>query len=371
MTHSLSIDEQMMRRCLELAKTAEGRTAPNPLVGAVVLDKDGAIAGVGFHPRAGLAHAEVFALDEAKERAEGGTLYVNLEPCSHFGRTPPCADRVIASGVTRVVVGMQDPNPKVSGRGIAKLEEAGIKVEYSTLQDDCRELNRAFVKRMRTGLPWLALKMASTLDGHIADRHGNSRWISGPEARNFVHQLRNTMDCVLIGGTTAVIDNPELNVREIENGRDPHRAVIDPALQVSPKARLCHHKDDSDAWTVIFSSAEKIKGASKYPDRVRLVEAASKGGNTVLQTAMRWLAENDVLSVLCEGGGRLSAALLEERLVDEVYWIVAPKLFVDSFAVPALAGEQLVPVSSCLEFSNLTYTQLGRDMLVKGKLKYS
>lgn len=365
-----NIDAAMMRRCIELAQSVEGRTAPNPMVAAVVLDSKGNFVSEGFHPKAGLAHAEVFALDKAGERARGGTLYVSLEPCCHFGkRTPPCTERVIASGVSRVVVGMQDPNPQVSGNGIAKLQEAGILVELSSLENECRELNRAFVKRMRTGLPWLSLKMASTLDGHIADRNGNSRWISGNESRSYVHQLRNTHDCVLIGGSTAVKDDPELNVRELENGRDPHRAVIDPTLQVSPKARLCLHSADSSSWTVIFSSPEKVKNAAQYPERVKLVEATASEGSTVLQTALRWLAGNGVQSVLCEGGGRLAAALLEERLVDEIYWIIAPKLFVDSSAIPALAGTRFMPVTSCLEFSDLSYSQLGRDMLVRGQLK--
>jgi diaminohydroxyphosphoribosylaminopyrimidine deaminase/5-amino-6-(5-phosphoribosylamino)uracil reductase len=269
---------------------------------------------------------------------------------------------------------MQDPNPLVSGQGIAKLREAGLKVEFSRIEYECRDLNRGFIKRMLTGLPWLTLKMASTLDGRIADRHGNSRWISGPEARLFVHQMRNTHDCVLIGGTTAVIDDPELNVREVENGRDPHRAVIDLSLQVSPKARLCQHKDGTESWTAIFSSPEKIRHAHGYPDRVKLVEVAEapeKGGISILGGALLWLAQNDVQSVLCEGGGRLAASLFEERLVDEIFWIVTPKLFVDQLATPSLAGEQCREVQSIQELDDLTYTQLGRDMLVRGKLRSS
>lgn len=365
---STSFDQQMMLRCLELAKSAEGRTSPNPLVGAVVLDENGSIAGEGFHERAGQAHAEVIALEAAGQRAQNGTLYVNLEPCSHFGRTPPCAERVIASGIRRVVVGMQDPNPKVFGDGIRKLKEANITVEISELERECRELNRAFVKRITIGLPWLILKMASTLDGRIADRFGKSRWISGSEARAFVHRLRNLNDCVLIGGSTAVSDDPELNVRDIEGGRDPHRAVLDPTLQISPKARLCQHAENSSAWTVIFSNADKIKAAPEYPHAVRLIDPLLPGGKeSLLHSALKWLADHDVQSVLCEGGGRLAAACMEEHLVDEVCWILAPKFFTDAFAIPSLAGQLATPVDHCIELQDVCYEQLGRDILVRGK----
>jgi diaminohydroxyphosphoribosylaminopyrimidine deaminase / 5-amino-6-(5-phosphoribosylamino)uracil reductase len=361
-------DERMMLRCLELAATAQGRTSPNPMVGAVVLDRQGRLAGEGCHEKAGRAHAEVVALDRAGDRAEGGTLYVNLEPCSHTGRTPPCANRVVASHVRRVVVGMQDPNPQVCGQGIARLKAAGIEVEFSSLADECRELNRAFSKRMQTGLPWLSLKLASTLDGRIADRHGNSRWISGSEARLYVHQLRNIYDCVLIGGVTAAIDDPQLNVREIAGSRNPVKAVIDPDLKVQPQARLCRQEAGSESWTAIFSSPDRVKTAGTYPDRVRIVEITDgKDGNSFLQQSLAWLAEHDVQTVLCEGGGRLAAALLEEGLVDEVHWIIAARLFVDSMSVPALSGSQPRPIASCLDLEAVSYLQLGRDMLVTGR----
>jgi diaminohydroxyphosphoribosylaminopyrimidine deaminase/5-amino-6-(5-phosphoribosylamino)uracil reductase len=362
-------DEEMMRRCLALAQMAAGRTSPNPLVGSVVLDSEGMLVGEGYHPKAGLAHAEVFALDAAAERALGGTLYVNLEPCSHFGRTPPCANRVIASGVKRVVIGMQDPNPAVCGAGIQRLQQAGITVDLSTLNKECYDLNRAFVKRITTGLPWLALKMACTLDGRIADRQGKSRWISGAEARAFVHGLRNIHDCVLIGAATALADDPELNVREIDAGRDPHRAVADPSLRISPSARLCQRASDSSSWTAIFTGESQLKNAAQFPEHVKLIEANNSNGRTDFEKALRWLAENEVQSVLCEGGGRLAAALLEASLVDEIYWIVAPKLFVDGSARSVLGGEKSVSISECLQLEDISYKQLGFDMLIQGKIR--
>lgn len=367
-------DDRMMLRCLELARKAEGRTSPNPMVGAVVVDDCGNVIGEGFHKKAGQAHAEVHALEMAGERAVGATLYVNLEPCSHFGRTPPCADRVVESGIKRVVAGMQDPNPRVCGQGTARLRAAGIEVEYSRLEEDCRELNRAFVKRMLTGLPWLSLKMASTLDGRIADYRGNSRWISGSQARCFVHQLRNTTDCVLIGGRTAVIDDPELTVREIENGRNPRRAVVDPDLTVRPDARVCRHKaaepdeNEMESWTAIFARTERVKDAPPFPEKVKLVEIADNAECSFLRQSLGWLAGNGVLSVLCEGGGRLAAALLEEHLVDEVFWIIAPMLFVDAQGVPVLSGKQSVEIGNALRLKNFSCEQLGADLLIRGRL---
>ncbi len=363
-------DEQMMRRCIELAKQAEGRTSPNPLVGSVVVDQNKNIIGEGYHMKAGLAHAEVLALNQAGALAKGATLYVNLEPCSHFGRTPPCADKVIESGISRVVIGMQDPNPKVCGAGIAKLKNAGIAVETTNLEADCLELNRAFVKRIKTGLPWLALKMASTLDGRIADRYGKSRWISGAESRNFVQHLRNTYDCVMIGGKTAVLDDPELTVRELPSGRNPHRAVIDPSLQISASSRLCNLATNDSSWTVIFSHGEKIESRNEFPEAVKLIDPnSSKSDKSFIKNALLWLAEQGLNSVLCEGGGRLAAALLDEQLIDEIYWILAPKFFNDSEACPSLNSSIPRNIIDCPELKEISYTQLGKDILVKGKLK--
>lgn len=364
----LTTDVKLMRHCLELARMAEGRTSPNPMVASLVLDAQGQIAGEGFHARAGEPHAEVHALKQAGERAKGGTLYVNLEPCSHFGRTPPCADLVIQSGVKRVVVGMEDPNPKVSGGGLQKLRAAGIRVDISELENECQDLNRAFVKHIRTGMPWFSLKMAGTIDGRIADRFGKSRWISGAEARAFAHHLRNTNDCVLIGGGTAAIDDPELNVRDLANSRNPHRAVIDPSLRMKADARMCK-LNDGYSYTYIFSTPAKIKNAVEFPEGVKLVDLMDNehSGGTMLQTALRWLGALGIQSVLCEGGGRLAASCMEERLVDEIYWIIAPKLFVDAQAIPALSGKSTNPIENCVEIKDCKYSTLGQDLLIRGR----
>lgn len=363
-------DIEQMRACIQLASRALGRTSPNPVVGAVVLSADGKVVGVGYHERAGLAHAEVVALDLAGEMARGGTLYVSLEPCSHFGKTPPCTERVIASGVRRVVAAMVDPNPLVSGKGLAALEAAGIAVEVGVLEAECRRLNRGFIKKMTSGLPWLCLKLATTLDGKIADRTGSSRWISGPEARRHVHQLRNTLDCVLIGGATAQKDDPELNVRDLDSARNPARAVIDAALSISPAARLC--QTDSGGQTYIFCTAEALaRRGREFPEHVQLVAVESDrqaAGHVDLRSVLVWLVENGLSTILCEGGGRLAGGLIQNGLVDEIHWIVSPKILGDTEAVPAIASAGSVLLADARQLKEVSVMQLGPDVLIHGLL---
>lgn len=360
-------DVKYMRMCLELAASAAGRTSPNPMVGAVVLDQNGEVVGQGYHRKAGEPHAEVLALDEAGDRAQGGTLYVNLEPCCHTGRTPPCVQEVVVSGVKRLVAGMLDPNPAVSGRGLEALRAAGIGVEVGVLEDECRWLNRGFVKRHTEGLPWLCLKLATTMDGKIADREGNSRWITGEESKRRVHELRNVFDCVLIGYTTAVKDDPELNVRDITDGRDPVRVVVDPQLSVSPESRLC--KPDTGGKTMLLCSHDSLaQRQSVYPEHVKLVPVDYEPGShhIDLRKALRWLADEDVLTVLCEGGGRLAGRLLEQRLVDEIRWFVAPKIIGDPSAVPAVATIDRVLLGDTWDVRIRSVERLGQDVLIEG-----
>ncbi len=269
-----------------------------------------------------------------------------------------------------MVAGMVDPNPLVSGKGLAALREAGIEVLVGVLEEECRWLNRGFVKRMSAGLPWLCLKLATTLDGKIADRTGTSRWISGAEARLHVHHLRDTMDCVLVGGATALSDDPELSVREVEGGRHPLRAVFDPDLSLPPSARLC--LEGSGGPTVIFCSSDALKrSGSNYPEHVRLVSIErdrSSVGYLDLKEGLSWLAGEGNSTVLCEGGGRLSAGLLSAGLVDEVQWIVSPKILGDAEAIPAVSHLGEVLLSNARKLEKTTYTKLGEDLLVRGIL---
>ncbi|MDZ4834630.1 MAG: bifunctional diaminohydroxyphosphoribosylaminopyrimidine deaminase/5-amino-6-(5-phosphoribosylamino)uracil reductase RibD [Candidatus Melainabacteria bacterium] len=356
-------DRRFIQQCFDLALEAEGRTSPNPIVGAVVVSKDGEVVGKGFHPKAGEPHAEVFALDEAGEKARGGTIYVSLEPCCHHGKTPPCTDQVIASGVKKVVAAMTDPNPKVAGVGFEKLRAAGIEVVEPVLEEKARWHNRAFIKVITTGMPWVTLKLASTLDGKIADRTGTSKWITGPEARKYVHELRNRMDCVLIGAATARLDNPELNVRDIYRSRNPKRAVIDPNLTIDPASRLCDASTGGDTIIYCSEQAQQIR----YPSTVQVVRVPKLTEKLDLQHILKDLKSRQVSSVLCEGGGNLAGALLAENLVDELIFIIAPAILGDEKGTPSIASGKEIRLNDMKRFSHLSSTVLGEDTVIHMK----
>lgn len=364
----MSADEKYMRLCFELAARAEGRTSPNPLVGAVVVDDDGSIIAEGFHERAGQAHAEVIALDRAGAKAAGKTLYVNLEPCCHFGKTGPCSQRVIASGVKTVIFGTLDPNPKVQGGGLKALQQAGITTRFGILENECRYLNRGFLRWVEHGRPWVCLKMAATIDGRIADRHGASKWITGETARLFVHQLRDKYDCVLVGGATARIDDPQLVVRDVPGARNPFRAVLDTNLSLSPSAKLCRNEDGK---TLIFCAAEaKASRCGVFPDHVRLVETPrGKNGNLDLPSVLQLLGEQKMRTVFCEGGSRLAGALLEQSLVDEIVWMIAPKFLLDVDSISAIRAPHTVNVENALTLLSSSMKQVGADYLIQGLLQ--
>jgi diaminohydroxyphosphoribosylaminopyrimidine deaminase / 5-amino-6-(5-phosphoribosylamino)uracil reductase len=358
-----------MARAVELALRAEGRTSPNPIVGAVVVDASGKVVGEGWHQRAGEPHAEVYAFDAAGTAARGGTLYVSLEPCCHHGKTPPCSDRVIASGVKRVVCGLQDPNPKVAGGGIEALRAAGIEVEVGVLEEACREANRAWLKWIGEEeghrLPWVALKLAATLDGKIADREGRSKWITGEQARNFVHELRNRFDCVLIGANTAVLDDPLLTVRNIEDRRDPIRCIVDAQLRLPATSRLAQNPDGK-TW-VFASEGAILRGGASYGASVKLIETPFSMPNQLdVMWILKYLGAQRKLSVLCEGGGKLAASLLAST--DEIYWIAAPKIMSDNQAIPVINSELPSDISLVTPHTVREVRQLGNDVLIRLRL---
>lgn len=365
------LDQTYMLRCLELARQAEGRTSPNPMVGAVVLDSQGNVVGEGYHKKAGTAHAEVNALDQAGAAARGGTLYVNLEPCCHFGKTPPCAQRVIASGVKRVVVGTEDPNPVVAGGGLKELREAGMDVYSGLCEDECRRLNRGFLKRIKTGLPWICLKIAATLDGKIADRNYNSRWISGDKSRQRVHELRNLFDSVLVGSNTVLKDDPELTVRLVAGGRNPVRISFDASLKIDPSSRFC--QTDPQGRAVIYCTKESFSANTKpFPSNVSLVQVKCASGTSSrldLESMLRDIASQQHLNtVLCEGGGRLAASLLELNLVDEIYWIAAAKILGDEEGVPAVDGHSPIDIAQSLVLKGIQVEALDNDIWIHATL---
>lgn len=320
----LRTDEEFMNYALQLAARAAGRTSPNPLVGCVIV-KDQKIIGEGYHHKAGTPHAEVHALRQAGIDAKGATAYVTLEPCSHFGRTPPCADALIEAGLHRVVVAMQDPNPKVSSAGIDRLRKAGVQVEVGLLAANAEKLNRPFLKAIQTGLPYLLYKAASTLDGKIATETGDSKWISNEASRQIVHQLRNQLDVILVGSETVLKDNPALTCR-LPNGRDPVRLIVDGTLKIPLDAQVLSSSTVSPCIiaTSLSASQEKLKILQGLP-KVEVWQY-SEQRRVPLKQLLHDLVVRGWNSVLLEGGGALAGALFKAELVDEVEFFLAPKL---------------------------------------------
>jgi len=345
----MNTDEKYIKECIELAKTGEGKVSPNPLVGSVVLDTDGNVVGRGYHMKYGEAHAEVNSLNQAGDRAEGGTIYINLEPCSHFGKTPPCVDKVIASGVKRVVVGMVDPNPKVARAGIKKLKNTGIEVVSGVLEKECKKLNEIFIKHITQNKPFIAIKTASTLDGKIATRTGNSKWITSSAAREEVQRLRNKYDAILTGSGTVIKDNPSLTCR-LEGGRNPVRVIIDSQLKTSPDSKV--YNDDSTK--IFIASSEKAKG--QYPENVEIIRCPlTDEGKINLAYLINELYKKNVMSILVEAGGRLNGVFLKNNLVDKLYCFIAPKILGDKRAYPVIDGFDIENIDQCI---NLKFDEI-------------
>lgn len=363
----MDLDEEMMGRAIELAKNAAGRTSPNPLVGAVVV-KDGRIVAEGWHRRAGTPHAEVHALNMAGELARGATVYVSLEPCAHYGRTGPCAEALVQAGVSRVVVAMTDPNPKVAGKGLAILREAGISVTVGVLEKEARELNEGFLKWITTGLPFVALKTAMSLDGKIATAGGESQWITNEASRLETHRLRDVYDGILIGINTALQDNPSLTTRLGDApGKNPVRIVADSRARLPLDAKLL---TDGAAPTVVAVTAQAPEErVAKLRQAGAEVIVAGSGDRVDMVSLMEQLGGMKITSLLAEGGGSVNFALLQAGLVDRVYAFVAPKLLGGRSALTPVEGEGFEHLKDAVELENIHVRQLGEDVLVTGRVK--
>ena len=360
-------DEQMMARAISLARNGLGRTSPNPLVGAVIV-RDGRIVAEGWHRKAGTPHAEIHALNMAGELARGATVYVSLEPCAHYGRTGPCAKALVEAGVSRVVVAMMDPNPKVAGKGIAILQEAGIQVTTGVLEQEARQLNEVFLKWMTTGLPFVALKTAMTLDGKIATAAGQSQWITNEASRYETHRLRDIYDGILVGINTALADNPSLTTRLKEyQGRNPVRIVVDSRARLPLTAKLV---TDGAARTIVAvteqAPAERVEALRSAG--VEIIVAGSSN-HVDMQSLMEQLGAMKISSVLVEGGGSVNFSLLQAGLVDRVYAFIAPKLVGGRDALTPVEGEGFQELDRAVELENIQLRQLGSDVLLTGIVK--
>jgi diaminohydroxyphosphoribosylaminopyrimidine deaminase / 5-amino-6-(5-phosphoribosylamino)uracil reductase len=359
----VSDDSDFMRVALRLARRGLGRTIPNPPVGAVLV-RGGRIVGEGYHRRAGAPHAEIEAIRDAGSRARGATLYVTLEPCNHTGRTPPCCDAILAAEIGRVVFACRDPNPAVAGGGAARLRRRGVEVAGGVEESACRELLRPFATRVTTGLPLVTLKLAATLDGRIATRRGESRWISGEAARRAVHRWRDEMDAVMVGAGTILADDPLLTCRR-RGGRDPLRVVVDGRLRIPVDARvLTNGLAPGTLVATGKSSGSKVLQMRRNGVQIETFPAAA-GGRFKLRSLLRRLAGRGVSSVLLEGGGDLAAAALRERVVDRVACFLAPKL-IGGDGRAMLGSLGVDRLGAAVELRGVRLSRVGGDFLVEG-----
>lgn len=359
-----------MRRALELAETARGRTNPNPMVGAVIV-KNGEIVGEGWHHKAGTPHAEVHALKMAGEKAKDATLYVTLEPCSHYGKTPPCADAVVAAGLKRVVIAVLDSNPLVAGRGVEKLKAAGIEVKIGVCEEESRRMNEVFFKYIQTKTPFVLLKAATTLDGKIATAAGKSRWISNEESRRYVHVLRDEYDAILVGIGTVLKDDPLLNVRlEGKEGHDPVRVVLDSHLRIPLESQLVQTAKQQKTIVFCAPDADVEKKTALLAAGVDVAEVERDGGSLDVEAVLRELGQREICSLLLEGGGEVHAAFLKRKLVDKICWFIAPKLFGGKTAPGPIGGDGIEDVEDAVEIENLSYKWFGHDLCLLGYPTY-
>ena len=365
MTNDADVDVRHMRSALELAAGGTGWVSPNPVVGCVIVS-DGEVVGRGYHQRFGGPHAEVNALHEAGNRARGAVLYVTLEPCCHTGKTPPCVDAILQARLGRVVAAMRDPNPRVDGGGLSRLQSAGVEVTVGVCEAEARRLNEAFVKHITTRRPFVTSKSAITLDGKIATRSGASRWITGEAARAAGHQLRHANDAILVGIGTVVQDDPQLTTRlPGRRGANPLRIVVDSTLRLSPGAQVA---DVAAERRTLIATTEQAEAAKMKTLEARGVEVtrlpACGDGRVNLDALCAVLGERGIASVLVEGGAVLTAALLRQRLIDKMVFFVAPKI-IGGDGVSAFGPCGIDTMEQALPLRDLTSRQVGDDLMLE------
>jgi len=363
-------DEYFMQLALNLAKKGEGFTSPNPMVGAVVV-KNGKVVGKGYHHAAGKAHAEVNAINDAGALAQGATLYVTLEPCNHTGRTPPCTEKILASGIKRVVVAMHDPNPGVKGGGIDCLKHRGIDIKTGVCEDRAKRLNEIFIKYVQTNRPFTIIKCAATLDGRIATRTGDSRWVTGEEARKFVHRLRHAVDAIMVGIHTVEKDDPSLTTRLEKRlgglkGLDPVRIVLDTHLKIVEKARLLRLDSDSDTIIITGHSVSEDKKARIEQRGAKIIESPVKDGLIDLDMLMDRLGALGITSLLIEGGSRVIASALLAGIVEKIFFFFAPKILGGDDGVPICKGQGADLMKNCIPVKDISVRQFGKDVMIQG-----
>lgn len=368
---TIQIKEELMQDALELAAQARGRTSPNPMVGAILV-KDDKIVGKGYHKKAGTPHAEIHAIRDAGELAKEATLYVTLEPCCHWGRTPPCTQAIIDAEVDSVVIAMLDPNPRVSGKGVEEMKENGIDVHVGLLESEAKKLNEAYIKHVQTGIPFVILKTAMSLDGKIATKSYDSKWISNEESRRKVHEIRDSVDAICVGIGTVLKDNPRLTTRLPDReGKDAARVVLDSKARIPLDAKILHL--NSPASTIIATTEKASEKKVKQLKSVgaEIIVTPSYENHVDFSVLMKELGKRGVLSVLVEGGGEVNASALKSGIVDKLMFFIAPKLVGGRTAPGPIGGEGVDEIRDAITPCNLEISKIGDDFLIEGKLKDS
>jgi len=362
-------DKRFMKMALEFAAKGRGFTSPNPMVGAVIV-KDGNVVGKGYHKAAGKAHAEVNAIDDAGMDANGATLYVNLEPCNHTGKTPPCTEKILSAGIRRVVAAMPDPNPDVRGGGLDYLKSRGLKVAAGVCEDQARRLNEVFIKYVKTKRPFTIIKCAATLDGRIATRTGDSKWVTGEAARKFVHRLRHAVDAIMVGVNTVIRDDPMLTTRLNgalqKKGLDPTRVVLDTRLRIPESAKLLRLGSDSDTLIICGPLVSGAKKARLEMQGAKVIESPVKDGLIDLDGLMDRLGALGLTSLLIEGGSRVIASALSAGIVEKIVFFFAPKILGGDDGAPVCRGPGPDLMKGCTPVKNIRVRRFGDDVMIEG-----
>lgn len=359
-------DASYMQMALDLAVQGRGCTSPNPMVGAVVV-KNGVVVGQGYHQFAGGAHAEVHAIDAAGAAARDATLYVNLEPCNHSGRTPPCTHKIVAAGLRRVVIAMRDPNPQVAGGGAEFLESQGVETACGVCEEQARELNEVFIKYIRTGRPFVTAKCAATLDGRMAARTGDSKWVTGEESRAFVHELRHAVDAIMVGVGTIAADDPLLTTRlKGRPSKDPIRIILDTRLRTAPTARVVNHASEAETLLVVGKEAPASARVRISAKGVRVIDGETREGLLDLDRLMDQLGRMGVTSILIEGGGRTLGSAFRAGIVDKVCFFYAPLLAGGDDGIPICRGAGAETMRDCIRLDRIRTRRFGDDVMIEG-----
>ncbi|ETI91399.1 bifunctional diaminohydroxyphosphoribosylaminopyrimidine deaminase/5-amino-6-(5-phosphoribosylamino)uracil reductase RibD [Clostridium butyricum] len=358
------MDEFYMKRALELAVKGIGMVNPNPMVGAVIV-KDNKVIGAGFHEKYGHAHAERNAVKNAVEDIEGATVYVTLEPCAHYGKTPPCVDLLIEKKVRKVVIGMLDPNPLVAGKSIKKLKENNIEVKVGVKEKECRKLNEVFIKYITTKKPFVIMKAGISIDGKIATSSGESKWITSERSRLHSHELRNRMSGIMVGINTVLSDDPSLTYRGEHKGKDPLRIIIDSTLKVPFESKVIKYNNNNTIVACV-ENTDLIKKEKLEKMGVKIIETKSKKGKVDLQEVVEKLGKEKIDSILLEGGGTLNFSALKEGIVDKVRFYIAPKIIGGENSKNSVSGQGFYNLDDCVNLKDMSYEQMGNEIVVEG-----